>query len=246
VPRYHHETTKPRNHEKKLLGVFVFSRFRVFVLRLLATVVVFFLASAVRAQDEAPRIGPLVVDLHGSFPRFPSENVLLADSRDLTTVNELPGTGLGAQFALQVYVFKLRAVTIGVGGEVATARARETPVEGAAAQRAVTETFRTIDVQLSLNFGSGNGWSYLSGGIGRSNWAIVPEGAERLPGDDEVLKTINYGGGARWFAKDHLAFSFDVRFYALNPGIGISEPKTLPGSPRTTFLVIAAGISIKP
>ena len=32
------------------------------------------------------------------------------------------------------------------------------------------------------------------------------------------LKTINYGGGARWFAKAHVAFSFDVRFYAINPG----------------------------
>jgi hypothetical protein len=226
------------------------SRLRFFVktarAALLAVVGCFLVASPARAQDEPPRIGPVVLDLHGSFPRFPSANALLAESRDLTSLAELPGTGLGAQLALQVYLLKIRAVTFGIGGEVATARAKQTPVEGATDLRAVTETFRTIDTQLSLNFGNGNGWSYLSGGIGRSNWAIVPVGAERLPGDDDVLKTINYGGGARWFAKDHLAFSFDVRFYALNPGIGTSEPKTLPGSPRTTLLVIAAGISIKP
>ena len=43
--------------------------------------------------------------------------------------------------------------------------------------------------------------------------------------------------------KTHLAFSFDVRLYAINPG----TPFVLGalGSPRTTLLVIGAGISIK-
>jgi hypothetical protein len=56
------------------------------------------------------------------------------------------------------------------------------------------------------------------------------------------LKTINYGGGARWFAKKHLAFSFDVRFHAINPGTASGG---FPPSPRTTFLVIGAGVSVK-
>ena len=42
--------------------------------------------------------------------------------------------------------------------------------------------------------------------------------------------------------KSHLAFSFDVRFYAINPG---TEYIGLPGSPRTTLTIIGAGVSVK-
>ena len=61
------------------------------------------------------------------------------------------------------------------------------------------------------------------------------------------MKTINYGGGARWFIKSHVAFSFDVRFYAINPGVVLARPNgTLrEGSPRTTLTAIGAGVSIK-
>ena len=36
--------------------------------------------------------------------------------------------------------------------------------------RPVTERFTHLAPELSFNFGTGNGWSYLSGGIGRSTW----------------------------------------------------------------------------
>src|SRR5438093_768461 len=71
----------------------------------------------------------------------------------------------------------------------------------------------------------------------------VPDKVPLLPADDDVLKTINYGGGARWFIRSRLAFSFDVRFYALNPG---TPSAGYPASPRTTFLSIGAGVSLKP
>jgi hypothetical protein len=205
--------------------------------------------SPARAQDPPPRIGPLALDLHATVPRFPSANEPLADSRGLP-VTELPGTGLGGQLGLHLYFVKFRAITFGIGGEVVASRAKHTPPEDSTQPIGVTETFRSLGSQLSLNFGTGTGWSYLSGGIGRSNWAIYRDGAATTAADDEVLKTINYGGGARWFAKSHLAFSFDVRFYALNPGSGIPAlpdgTPARPGSPRTTFLTIGAGISLKP
>ena len=82
--------------------------------------------------------------------------------------------------------------------------------------------------------------------IAAPNWALVPEGQEGFAADSEPLKTINYGGGARWFAKPHLAFSLDVRFYAINPGTPyIVGPDGPVGSPRTTLLIIGAGISLK-
>ena len=69
-----------------------------------------------------------------------------------------------------------------------------------------------------------------------------PGGCRALPVDDEWRKTINYGGGARWFNKKRLAFSLDVRFYEVAAGTG---QLTLPASPRVKLLVIGAGISVR-
>jgi|SRR5579884_2714173 len=205
-------------------------------------------ASPARAQEPPPKIGPFVFDLHATVPRFPTEVQTLADSRGMQ-LGELPGVGLGGQVGLHVYLFSWKAVTVGIGGEAAAGRATSAAAPGATpALRASTETFRTIAPQLSLNFGTGHGWSYLSGGIGVSNWSIVPAGSDPLPQDLERIRTVNYGGGARWFAKPHLAFSFDVRFYQLDPGSPYTDPTTgmsYPGSPRTTLLVIGAGVSVK-
>src|SRR5438034_920497 len=104
-------------------------------------------AGTASAQEPPPRIGPIVLDLHGTIPRFPDEDPALAASRGLS-ISELPGTGLGVQAGAHLYFI-------------------------------------------------------------------------------------------RW----HLAFSFDVRFYALNPG---TPSAGYPASPRTTFLSIGAGISLKP
>ena len=135
-------------------------------------------------------------------------------------------------------------MTFGIGGQFSYTRGHIAPPDEIINpfQRPVTERFVTGGAQFSFNFGSGDGWSYLSGGIGRTVWQIMPDGAEPLPQDEEQLKTINYGGGARWFMKKHLAFSFDVRFYAVNPGSPTAE---FPGSPRTTLMVIGAGVSLK-
>jgi hypothetical protein len=194
------------------------------------------------AQDPPPRIGPFVVDLHATVPRFPQQDLQLAASRAMD-VSELPGSGLGVQIGVHVYPIRWRAVTFGVGGEFATGRARQTPTAAQASLRPATERFTTVAPQLSFNFGTGSGWSYISGGLGRSTWAVVPLGQEGFAADSEALKTINYGGGARWFMKTHLAFSFDVRFYAINPGTPFFAGAA--GSPRTTLLVIGAGVSLK-
>ena len=210
-------------------------------------------ARPARAQDPPPRVPWFVVDLHGSVPGFPSDDQRLADSRDMRLA-ELPGRGLGVQVGVHLYPLRWRVITFGIGGELVASRARKNPAQGAMVPgQAATvlnpaeERFTSIAPQLSFNFGNGNGWSYLSGGIGQSTWAIVPEGRQDDPSDSEKLKTINYGGGARWFIKPHVAFSFDVRFYAINPGLAIPRRNgtVRPGSPRTTLTVIGAGVSIK-
>jgi hypothetical protein len=224
------------------------ARMRVFALSLFILAAVAF-ARPARAQDPVPRIGPFVIDLHGTFPRFP-EDQLVADSRGMSLA-ELPGTGLGVQIGIHVYPVRWKAITIGLGGEYASGRARQTPPDGATDLRATEERFTSIAPQISLNFGNGHGWSYISGGLGNATWSIVPAGQDGYPPDSEKLKTVNYGFGARWFAKSHLAFSFDVRFYAMNPGTGgivqgmDGAPVPVPGTPRTTLMILGAGVSVK-
>jgi hypothetical protein len=211
---------------------------------MIVAAVMSFLAQPARAQEPPPRIPYFVVDLHGTFPRFPSDSQQLADSRTMNLA-ELPGTGLGVQVGLHVYPVRWRAVTFGLGGEVTANRSRQTPDASAVAVtplRPSEEKFISAAPQLSLNFGTGHGWSYLSGGVGVSQWSLIPEGQDPLQADTARLKTVNYGGGARWFIRPHLAFSFDVRFYAINPTEAVLG---VPGSPRTTLLVIGAGVSVK-
>jgi hypothetical protein len=195
------------------------------------------------AQGPPPPIPLWVVDLHATVPMFPN-NQILADSRALA-LTELPGTGLGGDLAIHIYPLKWRAVTFGIGGRFTVARAHSDPevVSGQSTTlRPVTERFTYLAPQISLNFGTGAGWSYLSGGVSTSKWSIVPDTSSPLAPDEEAIKTLDYGGGARWFARPHLAFSFDVRIYAINP----TKPAgPLPSGPRTTLLVIGAGVSIK-
>lgn len=197
---------------------------------------------AAHGQDEPPRIGPFVVDIRGTSPNFP-DDAQLAQSRGLS-IDELPGRGLGLDAGAHVYLFKWRVITVGVGAQMTLARAASGGVvqDGVEIARPVTSRFTAFTPQLSFNFGTGDGWSYISGGIGKSVWSTVPDGQPPLPGDEERLTTTNYGGGARWFAKSHLAFTIDVRFHDINPG---TSQGGLPGSPRTTILIIGAGVSIK-
>jgi hypothetical protein len=102
--------------------------------------------------------------------------------------------------------------------------------------------------QISVNFGSRAGWSYLSAGIGsatirtrRGAFTDPARPNEITPAqliDSGNRSSINVGGGARWFARTHLAFSFDVRFHMARAG---GDPAT----PGTTVVAVGAGVSLK-
>jgi hypothetical protein len=220
-------------------------------LRVLAAAILLLASSvpSVFAQDPPPPLPWAVVDLHGSIPRFASDDAQLAASRGMN-VAELPGSGLGVQVGLHLYPLRTRVVTVGLGGELAIGRAGQTPAAGASVKsatgvvtplRAAEEHFNSLSPQLSLNFGNGSGWSYLSFGLGAATWSIAPADLIDYPPNSDKLKTLNYGGGGRWFIRPHVAFSFDVRFYAINPG----SAATFPPTPRTTLLIIGAGVSLK-
>ena len=202
-------------------------------------------ATDARAQDPPPRIGPFVFDLHATMPGFPSDDTDLANSRGLAS-NELPGRGLGLHGGAHVYVLTWKAVTIGLGVDATVARTHKSgaALTDGTSTRDVTETFTHIAPELSLNFGDGDGWSYLSAGVGPSAWAFDVAGRNPVSADTERLQTTNWGGGARWFIKPHLAFSLDVRIYDINPSTFVPED-LYPTAPRTRLLIIGAGISFK-
>jgi hypothetical protein len=202
-------------------------------------------AGPASAQDPPPPIPRFVIDLHATAPMFPSDLQQLASSRTPPlNLSALPGWGLGAQAGLHVYIFKWKALTVGIGGEVMAARAHSTALDATSDPplQPADERFVSASPQLSFNFGTGHGWSYLSGGIGRAQWSLHSSSAPTGPADAEVLPVVNYGGGARWFIKRHLAFSFDVRVYQVEPGSSFGGN---PGSPRAQILTIGAGISVK-
>jgi hypothetical protein len=212
------------------------------VVLLTATVICVAADRAADAQEPPPPISRFVVDLHGVVPKFPAD-LQTAASRGLVdgsgNPDPLPGTGLGLTAGGHFYFAKLLAVTFGIGGEVALGRAH---VAAVAPSPGITDKFTAVSPMLSLNFGNGNGWSYLSFGYGESRLSIVPDGAQPLPVDDEQQKTLNYGGGARWFIKKRLGFSLDVRLYE----IAVGKPQSgNPPTPHTQLLVIGAGISVR-
>ena len=103
-----------------------------------------------------------------------------------------------------------------------------------------SKKFTAIAPQISLNFGGRNGWSYLSGGLGTSRLSLFARNDEEP--DQRRSTTVNYGGGARWFASEHLAFSLDLRFYDVSP---LEPTDTEPGAPRMTVMVFSVGASFK-
>jgi hypothetical protein len=207
----------------------------------------FAIATPVSAQQKEP-IGRFAVDLRGLFARHKKEPTV-AEGLGVDSAN-LPTRSFGLAGGAHVYPFRAGKITFGFGGEVAVARGSHaldilakdgTVTKGPAVER----HFMSIAPEVSLNFGHRSGWSYISGGMfGRAK--LYADGEEKPVTPAPMRKTLNYGGGARWFFKSHLAFSVDIRWYSL------AEAPAPPADvvpryvqPKTTLLVITAGISLK-
>lgn len=141
--------------------------------------------------------------------------------------------GLGFDVGAHVYLFSLGPSRLGIGASYAEIRAT------AIGSRA---RVRLLAPQLSFNFGTDRGWSYLSAGVGTGN--VRTEVFDGVPGTAESgdVRNVNLGGGARWFVTRHAAVGFDVRFHRLAAG----EPRgARAGTPQTMVVTIAVGVSLK-
>jgi hypothetical protein len=212
------------------------------VLAVVMTMAIFAPGASAQEPEKEP-IGRFALDARVALPRFP-EDAATATALGVTADN-LPSRGLGVAAGVNVYPARLGKVSLGVGGEwLVFSRGSKTldpATEGGPSGPTVTTRFSVLSPQISLNFGGRNGWSYVSGGIG---WASFTTERDDAPVADAAGRTraINYGGGARWFAKEHLAFTFDLRFYRINP------QDAAPGRPAyggRRMMVFSAGISLK-
>ena len=193
----------------------------------------------VAAQSGEP-IGWFVADLRGSIAPFGQNQTLAIDRGFDPTVT--PGTGLGLEAGAHIYVFRWRVITFGVGASFHTSVADRRPTDTDPDPNGpiLRKKFTAITPQISLNFGGRNGWSYLSGGLGTSQLSLFARNDEEP--DQRRSTTVNYGGGARWFLSEHLAFSLDLRFYDVSP---LEPTDTEPGAPRMTVMVFSVGASFK-
>ena len=210
------------------------------------------------AQAPASTPGPYVIDIRGSMSGLPSTGAFLPVLPAETLV---PKRGFGLVLGGHVYVGSLGMAHVGVGVDVLRVRGTAaTPAPTAttattsgtlqrsalsAADRIdVTTTMTDIAPQVSFNFGTGEGWSYLSGGYGAaevrtaaSGTALGPlSGTVTVVRDDGWAGAINYGGGARWFIRGRMAVGFDLRFHRLN---------ATGTRPSTKFSVVSVGLSVR-
>lgn len=209
-------------------------------------------AAPASAQDPAPQPPPLqdepigwfVVDARGVMANFKPSN-LIAPNVGLTEDTDLPGRGFGLSVGAHVYPLRRQRFAIGVGAEMLL-RARGSKTQPAESETGpdgptVVTRMTAFSPQVSLNFGKRTGWSYVS--IGKGPAALVTEFADDpFPDADTNPSGLNYGGGARWFAKNHLAFTFDVRFYKVGAQAATA---TRPAYPAVTVTVLSAGISVR-
>ena len=200
------------------------------------------------AQDQAPvplppdPKPPFVFDARFAWPGITRDRIVAA-ALDVPA-EDMPGRGPAVILGAQVIFPRRSVVSLGVGGELLLMRARNTiepedetlPVMGPT----LTNRWSHMSPQVSLNFGSGGGWSYLTGGLGWSKLTMERDDEPQEPGGR--VRTLNYGGGAKWFAKKHLAFALDLRFYS------ISAQEAAPGRVATSavrVVVFSGGFSLR-
>lgn len=208
-------------------------------------VVFILLPSAASAQTEPGPIPVFAADVRLALPRFKADATVASVLAVAPT--DLPTLGLGFVGGAHIYPLRTKAITFGLGAEILRSRARRTKApatEGGVEGPTVETRLSGVSPQVSFNFGHRDGWSYISGGMGWMSLTSVIETTGLAGADDDTArsKTINYGGGARWFATKHVAVSLDLRFYAVSPRTATATDR---GYPRMTVMVFTGGLAFR-
>jgi len=218
------------------------------------------LSTSAAAQSSPSTPGPYVIDIRAPMSGLPSTSAFHPVLPSNTLV---PKRGFGLGIGGHIYLASLGVSRVGVGVEVmrvrGTAVTPATPSTPATStgtssssgaslsttgQIDVAMTLTAVTPQLSFNFGTREGWSYLSGGYGVTQIRTEATGERQGPltgqttlvRDDGRSAAINYGGGARWFIRARVAVGFDLRFQR------IAAVGTRPGA---TLVVASVGLSVR-
>jgi len=197
------------------------------------------IASAAHAQRPGP-IPRFAADVRGFYSSL-GQDPITAENLGVEAFR-LPNRGPGGVIDAHVYVLRSRTFAVGVGAELMAQRgsAQLKDETGAAAGPSIQQRVRGVAPQISLNFGTYDGWSYVTAGMGPMTFATYFDPAPSQAPPSKM--TINLGGGARWFFSNHLAFTVDARFYQTKPEV---QTEFYPGRQRTRLLVLSAGIGIR-
>ena len=227
----------------------------------LSIAALFFSTAAFAQSSSSP--GPYVIDLHGVMSGLPSGSAF-HPALPVNTLVPRRGFGLGA--GAHVYLKKLGPARLGVGVEIARARgtamtpatttisttttattsssATATSTLSAASPIETATTVTLVTPQVSFNFGARDGWSYLSGGYGLAQIHAAASGQLTAPAtgtatlvrDEGRAAAVNYGGGARWFIREHVAVGFDLRFHRI-AAVGTQ--------PAARVFALSVGLSVR-
>jgi hypothetical protein len=216
---------------------------------LLAAALVAGAASVALAQQPEP-IPRVVADVRGASAGLPTG---LGWVPPVPEGAVIPGRGFGLDGGGHVYIARFKVGAIGVGGTVLIARGESSPPEPDSTTTTTVTPLPAVRTRLmsllphvSLNFGHRLGWSYVSGGLGRTlvrSELIAPlAGIPPEPMESPWVRTVHYGGGARWFVNDHVAFSLDLRWYKLS---GSEATATEGAFSKQSLITATAGVSFK-
>ncbi|MEO5818883.1 MAG: hypothetical protein ABIT71_00135 [Vicinamibacteraceae bacterium] len=202
--------------------------------------------SAAQTTDAPP--GPFALDVRIAMPSFNTGSAL-ADPLSLRT-SQLPGRGWGLEFGATVYPVRRKRFALGLGASLVRTSGSKAPdpEDATAATDPTIETrFTALVPQVSLNFGSSRGWSYIGGGYAFMRRATGDVEAD-VP-DGPRLMGIHYGGGARWYMARHVAFSFDLRFYRIPEQAAeastTADIAAVPFQPKSRLFLASVGLSFK-
>jgi len=206
------------------------------------------ISTAAFAQSSSP--GPYVIDVRGAMSGLPGGTSFPASAPNTV----VPSRGFGIGAGAHVYLRRLGPSRIGIGVDGSRVRgtadtlaiASSSSSSSSASSSATVSTtpvaraamnLTTVAGQISFNFGSHDGWSYLSAGYGTTRIRSQVSSEVLGPIEHSVTvvthtsPTINYGGGARWFIRERMAVGFDVRFHRMsNPSkqvVGLSVGMSL-------------------
>ena len=198
------------------------------MIRYAALVGAILLPAMVSAQTEPGPPGPYVIDVRGALLDVPNASEFYPT---LPAESNVPGRAFGLDVGAHVLPWQFGATRVGLGASVIVVRGLVGPPD-------VSVTATALAPQVSLNFGTADGWSYIGGGAGPGQIRTRVAGEPEAAAGTGTVVTFNVGGGARWFVNSRLAAGFDVRFYRFGGSSSL-------GSPATTRVALSVGMSLR-